>query len=573
MAGMKVPVYEEGQGGIATARVSAPRVSGAGAPRIPVDAFGGEVGGAIEKLGEAGKALSGHLLQIAFEEQDKEVLKRETAFRQDLQNRLSDPATETIEVGDQSIERPRGLLNRPLGQAKGITQEFDSTYYNQTRPQYLKGLTTYQHAKLAPAIDAYFSSTRNSVISHEGQQLDEDFKNSVKANLEQKISDATLISTPGGLSAAIDDAVQSSARYNSRYDKATQKLLDEDTASKIAKASTISVIDNTGDYRMAKSMLDAVKDKIPAAAYSEINTEISKRAIDISIAADMSTSQEDSLVMAELQKGKKGIFYFLPESERIKAVKESQQRIYYNAQTQKREIDKVAESRSDAIIKGFMDNTITLSYIENEMLVPEEAGGVKRSELLSYQKALKSGINGNLKEMLMEKTPGDKNQATDRAQKVREYLSLINTMGDETDKWHAKEALAKAYADGVIDKKELAFLNSLKKKKGGLMPNLIISSLKGLQSFFTGHNALTEDTALGLKQLTELLSGGKTDPIVASKTIQQNYIYRKIPEATAFTDKGQLMMDGYGNKAIVYPDGHIEPYIEKPKAEGQQEKK
>lgn len=564
---MKVPTYET-QVNTTAPQLKTPVVPGTATPSAVPDAFGGEIGKETERLGQAGQKIAGQLLQLAQDEQDKESEKRITAFHRDLQTRLSDPNTETINVNGVEVERPRGLLNRQFAQAKGITKDLDNSYYTQIRKQYLDGLSKYQFAKVAPALDNYYTSIRDNVISHEARQLDEDMKNTVKAGLEQRVLDATLINEPQALTFAIDDAVQSSAVFNKRFDSSTQKLMNEKVASDITKTAVISVVENTGDYTRAKEMLDTAKDKLAPAQYAEINAEISKRAVDVAIASDMSTTQEDSLVMQELQKGKKGIFYFLPETERVKAIKESQQRIYYNNQIQKKEVDKVRETRSDAIIDKFLNNTITLSDIDNEMTVPEQAGGINREELRSYQNAIKRGIDINLKEMLQEKTPQDKTEPTKRAKLVAEYLSLVNVMGDETDKWSAKEKLAKAFSDGVIDKQELAFLNSLKKNQSTFPSSLIISSMKNLQAFFTGHNALAENTALGLKQLIEMIQG-KTDPIVATKTIQQRYIYQKVPEAVSLGENGGFFRDFNGTTFKITPEGTepVSQYPEKKKDE------
>ena len=203
-----------------------------------------------------GDRIALHLKQMAIDEQDKEVLKRETAYRQDLQTRLMDTSDETIQVNGQDVTRKKGLLLRQLGQSKGATEDLDSTYQTQLREQYLGGLTKYQADKLGPAMDNYYLSVRNNVITHESNQLDEDFKNTTESNLKQKIMDASLIRDDKQLAYAIDDAVRTIEPYNRKYDEATRAVENEKTAESIAKAAIISAIEQTGNYTQAKVMLE-----------------------------------------------------------------------------------------------------------------------------------------------------------------------------------------------------------------------------------------------------------------------------------------------------------------------------
>jgi len=221
------------------------------------------------------------------------------------------------------------------------------------------------------------------------------------------------------------------------------------------------------------------------------------------------------------------------------------------------------------VIDRISNGTLTFKDIDREMAIPEEAGGIKKNILLTYKKGLESRINKDLNYMLQEKS-ADKTP-TSRANKVAAYLSLINNyIDDDTDIWAAKEQLANAWKDGVIDGREAKVLNPLKKAMGDIKWNRstdveswarfrhpIITGIKALQRMMKETNASDEDLAIRIKQL---LGTNQAVTPEKAKGVFIDYVNSMIPEMTMLPKTGQLMMDGYGNKAIVYPDGTIEEY-------------
>lgn len=266
---MKVPEYTERVETVTpeTRATTMPRVA---MPGVVPGAFGEDTGRAMENLGKAGEKIAQHIYQMAIDEQDKEVLRRETSYRQDLQNNLFDESDETIQINGQDVTRKKGMLLRQLGQAKGATEELDKIYQKQLRNKYLGGLTKYQADKLGPALDNYFLSIRNNVITHESNQLDEDFKNATESNLKQKILDASTIRDEKQLGLAIEDAIASAAPYYKKYDETTTKILN----TKIAEDILSATVDNTPDFQTADRLLLSVKDKIPKDFYNEKRNEL-----------------------------------------------------------------------------------------------------------------------------------------------------------------------------------------------------------------------------------------------------------------------------------------------------------
>jgi hypothetical protein len=249
--------------------------------RPPVAAFGIDVAEAVESLGQTGQKIAGaiakHGLTLQQEEQDKEVIRRETAFRQDMQNRAFNDDVETIKIAGQDVQRPKGFLSRQLGQAKGVTQEFDQLYLKNIRDQYLAGLSKYQVDKLGPVLDNYATSLRGNIISHEAAELKKDFEAVTKANVAQKISEASTIRDPKSLGLAIDGAIEAAKPYNSRFHEAIRKINNQKIIGDMVESSVVSTLRTTGNLEQAQSLLDSAKDRMTGdEKYIEIKSRIAK---------------------------------------------------------------------------------------------------------------------------------------------------------------------------------------------------------------------------------------------------------------------------------------------------------
>lgn len=276
------------------------------------------------------------------------------------------------------------------------------------------------------------------------------------------------------------------------------------------------------------------------------------------VANDTADQEANSEVLAELKKGDKGKFSEIQPDDRLSLIKASQQRIFNNNQTYKRDVADSQNIRSNALIDKFAAGEATLKDIEAELAVPEESGGIKRTQLLTYQRALTSGIKGDLDRMLREKTP-DKDP-TKRAQSVKKYLDLIDNFIDNTsDQWKAKEMLAESFEDGIINSKEQQFLNGMKQNLKDIEFNrstsLVASSIKGLKKFFGAQsNASDEDIARNIKTLVGDVSGG-VQPDAALRKIIQKEVALKIPNLSSFPKTGVLRRDANGNVIRIFPDG------------------
>ena len=549
--GIKVPVYEK-----QTSRVT-PSISAPQELRPPPGAFGEDVAQATTKLGETGMKIANAMLQRAAERRKeieaKQIADQDTLFRTEMQDVLY-----STDNNDNGI--PRGILARKLDQSQGSTLEFDQKY-PEVKAKYLNNVTSiHQKETLSKILDATYTSNRDAIIRYERQQGDESIKNSLESNIEIQANDAAQLQDGPSVVRAIQQAegVQSALNRISGYDPKTAETKLIEARGKIAKSAFATTIDEK-NLPKAQSIYDSIKGRVSSETELKMKEEI-ESGIPYKIAI------QDAFID--------------PIGTRIK-LKEN---LYNIKDPVKRKAafdftntlaDKVITEQQETKFNGLLDNLsqgkLTLTDVENEMQVPEDRGGIKKTILVKYQNALQSGISKDLNRMLKEETPD--NEPTSRAKAVKQYTDLIdNFLNDSVDKWHAREKLAEAYSDGIVSSQEAVFLNKLKSGLNDIEWNRstgpVRNKIKAVMGWLKGNNASDEEITLNLKKLLGTLQTGEGDPQEISKSLMQNHIYSKIPEAPTFSPKGQLMMDAYGNQAIVYPDGRVEPYLETEKSEG-----
>ena len=488
---MKVPKYQR-QVGIETARTQAPRMPTVTIPKVVPGAFGADVGRATQALGEVGLKIAGHLQQMAIDKQDREVLRRETEYRKDLQNRLINGEEETIQIDGQDVTRPRGFLRRQLEQAEGATQELDKVYQEEVRNQYLGGLSRYQLDKLGPAMDGHYLSVRNSVITHEANQWDESEKNETESNLAQKTLDASIIRDPDQLIAAIDDAVKSAEPYYRKFDEATRKILNEKITSNIVEAATISTLSNTGSLVTSQGLLDSAKDKIAESTYSDIQSKLAS--------------------------GHKSM---IAEAERIRSINKVNSRFDY--------IEKIADG--------------TLDWGNSSEIIRQVA--------LTDPK-LAEAMTKNIKEGGFEVEEKDE-----------DFMELAEHIFTSADSKTISDFLVSALSDTKnISRDRLAILvYAARKRVEELNEEPGRGFLESLVYAIESQNFLADNAAKVLVNTMKRIqkenaNGTRILEITDEETRKQ--ILKDNPDIITNSEKGELMEDADGNKAMVFPDGRIE---------------
>ena len=538
---IKVPVYDR-----QVNRVT-PNVPEGVTLRPPSGAFGVDVADATTRLGETGLKIADAIMQRGLERQKeiaaKQIADQDTSFRTEMQDVLYN--TENDENG-----RPVGILARKLDQSQGSTLEFDQRY-PEMKTRYLNSVQSqFQKDTLSKLLDATYTSNRDSIIRHERTQTDESIKNSLESNIDIQANDAAKLQDGPSVVRAIQQAegVQAALNKVSGYDPKTAETKLIEARGKIAKSAFATAIDEK-NLPKAQSIYDSIKGRVSSETELKIKEEI-ESGIPYKIAI-----QDAFLDPIGTRIKLKENLYNIKDPVKRKAAFDFTNTL----------ADKVITEQQETKFNGLLDNLsqgkLTLTDVENEMQVPEDRGGIKKTILIKYQNALQSGISKDLNRMLKEETPD--NEPTSRAKAVKQYTDLIdNFISDDVDKWHAREKLAEAYADGIVSAPEATFLNKLKTDLKDIQFNRstgpLVNSVKAMKSWMKQNNASDEDITLNLKKLLGTLQSGEGDPQEVSKSLMQNHIYSKIPTAPTFSPNGQLVADSDGVLKIVYPDGRVE---------------
>jgi len=288
-----------------------------------------------------------------------------------------------------------------------------------------------------------------------------------------------------------------------------------------------------------------------------IRAELPEKQAEWDIYNDVSTQEQDSPILAELKKGNQGKYKDLSSDQRLDLLKKSQQRIFQNNQTFKRNVEVSQNTRNNDFIDKLASGTATFKDIDAEFAIPESEGGMKRSVLDQYQRRLQVGVKNDLNIMLKEKN-ADKD-LTERAKKVKEYNDLIDMFIDDTgDQWKAKEALAKGYADGNLDAGEMKILNPIKDNLKAIEFNRntspIASAIKEVKKWMKNSNATDEELAFRTKQLINGIGGGGK-PQEEVKKIMDSEMLKHFPDYPSYPEKGKLKKDSNGIMFRVFPDG------------------
>lgn len=501
-----------------------PKVSAPSMPAPVPGAFGGDISRAQAETGNIVKNLA--LDYANYQIREAHIKAQENndnllmQYSQAQQDALLNDKTETIARADgTTFDRPVGVLNRHLDQAQGSTVEFD-TKMKTLKQQILDNVKDpHYKAQLTGQIDRSWMGVRDNVIQHEAKQKNDNSRDKLAQFVDSQTNSYPMQDQNGKnqIITLVTD------RINSAYKNG---LYDFEQAEKAKEGFYTTLVRND-------------------------------------IYGDNATEENQSNTLAQLRKGSKGDYKYLPETIRLKMIEESQRRIFQNNQTYKKQITDNQNQRQDNLIDKFASGTATLQDIENELALPENQGGIKREVLLNYQRGLQRGIEKDLNKMLTEKT-ADKDP-TERAQKVGQYLTLIDSfIDDKTDIWHAREKLAQAYSDGVLNAKEQQFLHNMSKDLKTIEQNrstapiaTAVKALKNWHWFWMHENPSDEEMAVDIKKLLYGVQQG-TNPQDMINKITQDRVKTKIPSSVTFSEKGRLMVDKNGNRAIVYPDGRVE---------------
>lgn len=236
-----------------------------------------------ERLGQtvqgAGEHIARALIDLQERKDKQQTIEVHTQFLRDQQTLLRDQQTD-----DKG--RPRGLLNRQLGQADGSAVEYDQAYEGM-RKKYLDSVAgPQQKAELSALMDQHHLTAREQVISHEIVQGREAFRGALEADLQLVVDNAPALVSPKQIADQLDLKNPLSAAHRQAdglrrlgVDAKTTELNREAFAAKLVKGSVAAQLEV--DPQHAQETFDQVKGHISPASATEIQKLIDGRIIHV----------------------------------------------------------------------------------------------------------------------------------------------------------------------------------------------------------------------------------------------------------------------------------------------------
>lgn len=257
----------------------APRVPSLRTPTVstqPQAAFGGAEAAANARLGEsisrAGQALSGiaeHRMKMNAE---KEALKLSTEFQGKLDDMLYSPESEDLlDKNENPITRPRGILNRKLGQAKDAGIDFDNSYSELLKEYEGMPGSEYEQAIFDRMQQEHYNSSRNSVFRHQAREESAEYRAVIAASLERIKQSAAQYVNADDLTNGINRALsinETGLQNMGVTDDNSLDLSNDALAEEIATVAITSMLEK--EPVRAQAIFEAVQDQLTEGAKKNI---------------------------------------------------------------------------------------------------------------------------------------------------------------------------------------------------------------------------------------------------------------------------------------------------------------
>jgi hypothetical protein len=370
----KVPQYEN------SANISTPRTSPGNILSIPKESLGLQQAQAQSNLAQTisgfGETISKIALKKEQEYQEKEALKKELSFKSTINNALYSPDIETIDQDGETIQRPKGYLNRQLSQTKDSVIEFDKTF----RDLYdgaTEGLSGYQKSLLHPALLSSYESSRNAIIQHQAREEAKDYELTYNATLDQMVSDSAAYENPDDVSQAIDRAsvlVNQGMKRMGAQDKAIILRKVQDTVSKIADTNISALLEK--DPNKALEVFEKIKGKLPADTKEVLAAKISDKQFVMKRTAIWDALSDEH----RLDDGSYNLEAFRDEIDTLKGfTPEQKSKLYTYVEGRARDAEQALKKSKAANYSQFMTEAIQakdqgISYDQNLALAAKYAG-------------------------------------------------------------------------------------------------------------------------------------------------------------------------------------------------------
>lgn len=471
-------------------------------------------------VGDIGEMIQKHGLKMQDEQDAQQAADLQSSYLQDTQNELSNPDTETVKVDGQDVERPIGLLNRTLGQAKGATDEYAS-WYAQKREDYLSQVKDPNYKReLQKAMDSHHYATIDNVSNYETKQRRDDIVNSFQSNVNLQIKDAASAQNPDALKSAIVNVTNGQNKINQalNLDADTALLKNQKAIAATVDTAITNTLQTTGSLEAAKGLLDSVKGSVDLDSYDKLQKKLNEgfNAItktNMRITNIKQTDSEQNILG--------GLLDGSLNWTNLNKIDDSDVS------------DKFKMAAKDAIAKKIKN--INNPKSANSQVTVSDAGFIKSDDKI-FASHIANVLNSGNKEKIMETMGNALNNFGDgkiSQDKLNILLRLSIARGSKVPiKMDADNGVQPDSKQAEIDAGTKSILDWQGKTRS--------SDPQVFNDYF---NKL--DSGMPVKQAH--------DEAVRANGLKINKALMGLPV------EGKIMVDGNGNKAKVFPDGHYEP--------------
>ena len=342
------------------------------------------------------------------------------------------------------------------------------------------------------------------------------------------------------------DVINSQFKLKNLHNK---RVIDSAMSSFVEKSAALQEQFYAGNDKEKAEALGSVASELqflgsigainnPTVKFQEFKADLRTGQVEWNIFNDMSTTEKDSKVLPQIKSGKEGVYKDLTHDEKIELVKKSQQRIFQNNQSYKREVDNteadITARRADKQKpQPTVEEIVTL--MDNERISPSFAKVV----IKDIESIAESKINrGSMFSKLSDFITNPKNKEKD----IREELILQRSRGEIND-----EELNILYTFNQ---------EANKKAIGKVSPQKTIARSIIDWSNSNAGDDLEERAKIFIDYMTQVNSG--VEPEIAVKEAIKQGVIRLFPAAANAPEEGVLTIDALGNLKIVKPNGEIE---------------
>ena len=495
-------------------------------PRMPTpvkEAYTGVADANVEnaaKLNQMAGNIADKVVQNNLWQEQARIYDSREKLANDITGIMSSSELQTIKDKEgKEYQVPSGILNRQGFAAQGSASEYMSKVAP-LREQYLSQFKMPQlKAQAARQFDSLVSQGYRQVQQHESTQVRDGVAKTFIDSSLNEVKNATTKGTPDDLMDSMEHIHESYMKYGAFKGLSPEEIQTGVTPmyAKAAENSAMNVLRSSGNLDLAMNQLDAVKTLIPN-DYQKISEQL--------------TRHNDIMVR----------------------------------QVEHQDLVKKVDTEFGIISDFAMPGATPPTVLEIEHMAA--SGAVRNEFAADYSEAMKA-FEKEKGKPLGKNLPASLN-LKDQSEQMASFGSYMKNIMESQDKDGVITVLRgamKSAAQRKLSEDKLKItmfyalqrgnmLESAGKTMEGISKDLsnLDSSVKALNDFHVKSGGMDQQL---YGDFFNALNNG-ANPKESLESAKRSAAIRNNPDIVSTPVTGKTMIDKYGNRAMVFPDGHIE---------------